>query len=410
MIRNRLSNNRKTFIELSGGLQISLSTFIIVLFTLVHDLLNWPVLQFARVVSPIKYRDTFWVLADADCFPTLGSGIYGLQVDTGCPAYIYGRPLLEVLNFLNFGQEDTLFFAMMMRFLFAVSLALIFRHLRIGLKSGLSLLTLILFSPGVQLMIYNSNFDLLIFAMVIFGYLAIQGQKVGLGLLVIFLSGLFKFYTIPLLLLFSILLPQKKSKIFSLFLFTLASFSAISDLRLMQEQIPSNGYAQFGLTIFTKYLEQIGISLSPLNSYLFSVGLFLICLIPMFLLNRKLPLKYESRDFTNNHFYLVTCFIFISCYLTGLSYDPRLIYLSLTGFLIVRSLEQGMIRKVFLSLLLVASFLSCGIELGFIPKGHTGLHPLRFIQLINDVAIHLLAAFLFLSILHWCVTLIRKCK
>jgi hypothetical protein len=408
MILKKFSNSWKSSLGVNGVAQVSFWSLGIFLFTLIQDLINWPILQFARVVSPIKYRDSVSVLEDADCFRTLGSGVYGLEIDTGCPGYIYGTPLLRVLNLLQFGQEDTYLFVYLMRGLFAVSIALIIRHLRMKQKTQLLLTSLLMFSPGVQLMLYNSNFDLIIFAMIVFGYLAIQNKKVTLGLILIFLSGVFKFYTIPLLLLYIFLLPQIKSKITSAFLFLVAALSAFLDLRLMQEPIPSNGYAQFGFTIFSKYLEQIGKPLSDISSYLLSGGIFIGTLVALLILNKKYSIFDKPGAITSSHFYMVVSTIFISCYMTGLSYDPRLLYLSLAGYMIIRTIDKSLVRTALTVLLLVASLFSCGIELGLIPEGHAGFHPFRIIQLVNDCAIGIFAVILFLTLSQWFTRLLRK--
>ena len=408
MIAKEIPNGWRSFSKLTGGLRIWTWSLGIFLFTLVQDVLSWPILQFARVVSPIKNRDTSWVLVDAECYQILGSGIYGLQSETGCPGYIYGSPLLRTLNFLHLGQQDTIFLAYTMRALFVISIALILNHLRIRLSAQFLLVTLLLLSPGVQLMLYNSNFDLLIFAMVVFGYLAIVKEKITLGLILIFLSAIFKFYTIPLLLLFFILLPQVRYKVLSLLLFICAVFSATFDLRLMQERIPSGGYAQFGITIFAKYFEQIGIYLSPNLSFLVSTLIFFIAITVVLFLCKMFKRSDKSGDVSCDRFYLVMATVFLSCFVTGLSYDPRLIYLTLAGFLVLRTMSSGLPRAVLTILLFIASYLSCGIELGLIPESQAGFHPLRVVQLLNDVAIEILAAMFVIQMIQWFIQLFYR--
>jgi hypothetical protein len=382
-------------------LGIFLWTILVYTFTLINDLLKWPILQFAGVVSPIKYRDTSWVLEDADCYREIGSNIYGLQSETGCPEYIYGRPLLEVLNFFRIDESDTLTFVYLTRGLFALSIAILLTKLSASLVTQFTLAGIVLFSPGVQLMVYNGNFDLLIFTMVIFGIFAFLSKFVTLGLTITFLSGLFKFYTIPLLLLFVFLSPQKRHKLLSLLMLIVASISAVRDLLLMQVSIPANGYAQFGLTIYVKYLEKVGIEISTIYSYILSGLIFLANVLLVILLFRYSKLEIKSNQIMEQPLYLVFATVFISCFLTGLSYDPRLIYMTFAGFYFFLAQPAGLPKKVFMSLLLIASILSCGIELGFITQLNGGFHPLRVIQLINDVAIEFLAALFFVTLIKW---------
>jgi hypothetical protein len=252
---------------------------LIYLFILGQDLLNWPILQFARVVSPIKYRDTYWVLADADCFKELGPRIYGLESETGCPGYIYGQPLLKVLNILEIQASDTEMFAHALQALFSVALSFVIIELAKKTIAVFLLASLVLLSPGTQLMLYNGNFDLLIFGVVVFGYFLISKNFIFAGLFLIFLSGVFKFYTIPLLLLMVFFLPKMRHKVIALTLFIISCVSAVYDLYLMQESIPSSGYAQFGFSIYSNYLEQMGLSNSPIFGFVLSLTIFLISIL-----------------------------------------------------------------------------------------------------------------------------------
>jgi hypothetical protein len=353
-------------------------------------------------VSPIKYRDTSWVLADADCHRDIGAGIYGLESDTGCPGYLYGRPLLITLNFLRIGEVDTQIFVQIMRALFAISLALMILYLAKKSWQYVLIAVLVLLSPGTQLMLYNGNFDLLIFAMVVFGCLAILKNYVVIGLVIIFLSGIYKFYTIPLLLLMLLIVPKLSHKILTVSFFLISCFSAITDLRLMQEPIPSSGYAQFGFTVYSKYLQQIGLTLPLHLEYLVSAGVFALSILIMSLLGRNSKAFALTRFQDNTFIFLVLASVFVSCYFAGLSYDPRLIYLTLAGVFLVVFLERSFFRSFIFVLVGWSSLFSCGIELGFIPKEETGFHPLRLVQLSNDLSISLVTSVFVLILVRVC--------
>ena len=378
--------------------KITLVAALIYLFILGQDLINWPILQFARVVSPIKYRDTYWVLADADCFKEIGSRIYGLESETGCPGYIYGQPLLRVLNILGIQASDTQMFAQVLQVIFSVALSFVILKLAKKTIAVFLLATLVMLSPGTQLMLYNGNFDLLIFALVVFGYFLISKNLITVGLFSFFLSGVFKFYTVPLLLLMVFFLPKMKHKVIALTLLIVSCVSTIYDLSLMQEAIPSSGYAQFGFSIYSNYLEQMGLSNSPMLGLVLSLALFSISILFVSILgksNGQLRGESEPRSYL---LFLVFAITFLACYFAGLSYDPRLLYLTLAGFFLVTAVTVRHYR-LFISMILVwSSMMSTGIELGFIAEGHTGFHPLRFLQLSNDLSIGLLTAALCLQL------------
>jgi hypothetical protein len=372
---------------------------LIYLFILGQDLLNWPILQFARVVSPIKYRDTYWVLADADCYKEIGSRIYGLESETGCPGYLYGLPLLRFLNLVKVEASDTEIFVYVMRALFSLTLALV--SLELAKKTSLTffLLSLVVISPGTQLMLYNGNFDLLIFVIVIIGYFSIKNNFVFIGLLFFFISGIFKFYTIPLLLLMFFCLPRFKHKVTSLVLLLISSLSAISDLMLMQVPIPSSGYAQFGLTIYTKYLDEMGLLPPPLIGFLLSFVIFIVSVLIVTIFSKRVGQKRLGGDPNDQILFLVLTTVFLACYFAGLSYDPRLIYLTLAGFYLATQIPTGWYRFFLYIILISSSLMSTGLELGFISRGHVGFHPLRVLQLLNDLSISLMTAALFVQLL-----------
>ena len=194
-------------------------------------------------------------------------------------------------------------------------------------------------------------------------------------------------------------LPKMRHKVIALTLFIISCVSAVYDLYLMQESIPSSGYAQFGFSIYSNYLEQMGLSNSPIFGFFLSLTIFLISILVVSILGKsRNQLQGDSKP--NNHLlFLVFAIIFLACYFAGLSYDPRLLYLTLAGFYLATSVTVGHYRLFIYVILVWSSLMSTGIELGFIAKGHTGFHPLRFLQLSNDLSIGLLTAALCLQLL-----------
>ena len=395
MSSNKIQGNLWGWERLKSGSNIPLWGVAFFAFIVINDLLNWPALQFARVVSPIKFRDTQWVLADADCYAKIGNGIYGLESETGCPGYLYGSSLLRLLSFLNIHEYHTQTFALMMRAFFAIAAAYLIVKISKTSRQAILVFTLISLSPGVQLMLYNANFDLLIFAMVVASHSAFRKNWIVFSLTLIFLSSTFKFYTIPLLLFMAFLVPKMRHKLIAI-IFSISAFAiAVSDLKLMQEEIPSTGYAQFGMTVFTRYFQEIGLDISAFYGFLLSLSIFMASLFLSYFGMRRVKIKIVELDPDKTLMFQMLGIVFLSCFLTGLSYDPRLIYLSIATSIILLQSPLNVYRRICLALLVVSSFLSCGIELGLMPKDETGLHPARFIQLLNDVAIEFLAAFIF---------------
>jgi len=398
-----LSFNKKR--GLSGlSLPIRVSNFawtlsLVSLFVILQDFLNWPILQFAKIVSPTKFRDSLWVLEDADCYEKIGSEIFNLEITTGCPAYIYGEPLLKILNFLHIGSEDTQYFVYGMRILFCLALAYILSELFLGIKQNLLVAALVMFSPGVQLMLYNGNIDLLIFSMIIGIYLAFKHNKPIIGFIVLALAGVFKFYTIPLFVIAFLIPFKKRDKIIALILFLMTSISAFWDLHRMKEAIPSHGYAQFGMNIFTEYLLKIGLEISRTQGLLISVLLFLFT---TFVCHRMIKVFENIGSIMDSNLKLIYCLlgvVFLTCFFTGLSFDSRLIYLTLCGVIVLNWIPKNLHRNATMGVLVFASLFTCGIELGLIPPTNQGFHPLRVVQLANDIAIEIIASLIFLYLI-----------
>ena len=392
---NGKKNKPRSIFQIQSS-NFALSLSLISLFIILNDFLNWPILQFAKVVSQTKFRDTLWVLQDADCYQEIGSEIFNLQVITGCPAYIYGEPLLKILNLLHIGPEDTQNFVYGMRILFSLALAFLLSELFLNFKKTLLAVTLILLSPGVQLMLYNGNIDLLILSMIIGSYFAFKYNKSIIGFFLIALVGMFKFYTIPIFAIALLIPIKKRDKLIALILFLITAMSAFSDLQKMKESIPSTGYAQFGMIIFPKYLSEIGFEISPIQGLSISVMLFLITSLLCYRIMKFFANSLLAVDYKVQLTYLLLGVVFLTCFFTGLSYDSRLIYLTLCGIILLHWIPLKKYRNITLGILVGASIFSCGIELGLIPTSHQGYHPLRLVQLANDIAIEIMASLILL--------------
>jgi hypothetical protein len=170
----------------------------------------------------------------------------------------------------------------------------------------------------------------------------------------------------------------------------------------MQEPIPSSGYAQFGFTVYSKYLQQVGLTLPLFFEYLISAGVFAISILAMYFLGRKSKAFTRTKFPDNTFIFVVLASVFVSCYFAGLSYDPRLIYLTLAGVFLVVFFERSSFRSIILVLVGWSSLFSCGIELGFIPKEETGFHLLRLVQLSNDLSISLVTSVFVLTLVRVC--------
>ena len=362
-------------------------------------------------MKPVRsYNDLNWVLNSAECFKEIGIAVYNPN-NSVCPQYNYnyGRSLLYALNFFHFDPSMTVSLGITATITVVIGISLIISSAAVGGGSSKILLLLIFFSPPVWLTIALTNFDELIFVLLILAALSISLHKEVLGTILVGLATLVKFYTLPVLLVLVVIFKSKKSKLFSIFLFFFCGLAIIPDVLLYYNKENYVGgsntwWASWGAPWPGHFLNLLIPYISPnfpLINFLLSYLLGIILLISTVILMKKTnflkssELKFSEKNdshfstLNNKLFWLFGSTVTVM-YLTGMTMDYRLFFLLTAGCALFGCLENGShLKRVILILVFLTAWGSFG---GY--GSWTGvLHFAGILgKLLSDIAATLLMA------------------
>jgi hypothetical protein len=309
-------------------LAISLSLF----FAWIY-LSKWLPLAIQKIGGGRNYADLVSVLQAAQCYKVEGDEVYSSL--TTC-AYQYGLFLLEFINFFNL---DALDFKLLGFILFAV-VVLILISLAVATadtKIQSILIFILVISPGPWLLFERGNFDLLIIVFLALGVSAINTRFSVFTILFFALTALMKFYTLPLLLLYVLIERNRLLKKIAFSSLLVLSPIVIHNIT-SAESHPNPMFAAFGLPApglwlnFFAWRFDLPVELGMASLYF--VGLFVV-LFGLYLFyfspikERFLAHQIGAFSLTGfqSHAFLVSAGTYVSCFLAGMNFDYRLIFL-----------------------------------------------------------------------------------
>lgn len=357
----------------------TIQTSCIFLYFSIMQLTTWIPLRYWSIWGGGNFLDTWQVLRFADCYQAMGLDIY--RTDVGeCSSYLYGRSLVQALAFFNIGQDMTQFVGYVFLLLFAISISSVFL---VGSKGDALILTLVLLSPPVQLLAERGNFDIIvIFGLVMATHLIQKNQEVA-AVLAIFIITLMKFYTAPLLLLFTIVGKKLRTKFIAAVLLVFSVIVIQKDIAITDTAYPLGAYSQFGMKIWGEYLNLFNLtSGSDSRNLVISLIVLIFCCLSIIVFKRWINLIIEFPPIWQKNVSQLFFLTFIAIYLAGTSFDYRLTILFFAVFGYLQSIEKSkqLPYVLFLIVTLWASF----------PSG--GLQPLGDLILELGVAIYLVSA------------------
>ena len=236
----------------------SIFTFLLLLifystFYLTNFLNNWPFLQLGDAWFNRLFDDTYQVLKTAECYSRIGRLIYEQNT---CGNFVYGSFLLYLLALFKIFSSASVIVGV----IFMVLNILIFTFLtfliqiRVGWKSGL-VSVLISISPPFHYLLERGNFDTLILGLLFLSSLCFNFKKYKTVLILLSLATLFKFYTLPVLFIFTFLISIKRIRYYAFYVFTTV-FVTIYTLRdaIQVREFISNGTGGYGGTFGVKSL------------------------------------------------------------------------------------------------------------------------------------------------------------
>jgi hypothetical protein len=342
---------------------------------MLHIASQWWVFQSTGIYGG-KFFDLESVVNSAECFTNQGIGIYQYDPNKQCATgYMYGIPLLYLINLGHFLVGSTTTLAYLGLVLFSVFLGIVAELFWKCSKKATLLIILLLSSPGPWLLIERGNADLVVIFLLALAAWFISKQNLKISFLVLMVTSFFKFYTYPLLFLVSLFMPTKKQR-------TIYSFSSLMMLPFIAWNIslvhgfPSSWFVSFGAPVLPKYSEAIGIYFPQLFNYIIGYASVLIATVIVAKnksLSNKLSLKWIGNplaSFQDALVFLYGC-AFLICYFGGTNYDYRLTFLSLwaAGALITAAkgehLNKGIITLTLAALWISDFFPFIGINYSF---------------------------------------------
>ncbi len=288
----------------------------------------WP-LRLQNVGGGHSYEDLKFVLQYVEC--NFGNKEVSLK---DCPvvSYQYGMVLLKLFKFIHITQIPLTIIGA----LIIISLLLAFYYLIIAIQPRSLLIFIYITSPALWLLFERGNIDSLIFILLFFATLTLSTKLEALGVFLIALSALIKFYTLPILLVLPFILKNKITKIFSVIVFAALVPVVFTNIRNI-ETFPFPMFTAFGSPApglwlnFFSWRFNLGFKLSDFESHVLGLSIFIITtllLLSSKTLQNKIDLKTVaiSHDRTSKLCIIFTT-TYLVTYLAGMNFDYRLIYL-----------------------------------------------------------------------------------
>lgn len=262
----------------------------------------------------------------------------GFFSNNGCTSYMYGSINLRIVELLNLNDTSIVIVGI---FFFA-SVSLIFSIIILDLlkiNTWLGLFGLIIFfSPPIELILERANLDALIFIILIVSAYVFNDKKKYLSLSLLAISSLMKFYTLPLLLLLSIVLSiNKRKRIFSQIYLVLIIIICAIDISHVPN-FPWDARNMFGLPVYAEYLSFLLDGPNSHSNRLFATtfGLIIFIFINFCVYRASKKFAIYPAKFSENLsrrkllIFLFNFFVFFSCFIAGLNIDYRLLFLAVS--------------------------------------------------------------------------------
>ncbi len=212
---------------------------------------------------------------------------------------------------------------------------------RLKLNRSNPIIFLVIFSPPVLLLAERGNFDIVMFALIgLAGFLFSKNAQIW-ALMPLALATLLKFYSLPVFLLFYLLGENRKQKLTTCLVGIVVSIQVAYDLQIIKTSFPSGFSWKFGASIWTRYFTQLGVS-DPgevVNNISGLAILLLVVLVTSLLLkNRKMfATSFDNGHRTKRLLFYVFLITHISCFMLGMSFDYRLIFLAIASIIYLDS-------------------------------------------------------------------------
>jgi len=331
---------------------LSLFTFFVAM-----QLTNWLPLRYWGIWGGGDFIDSQQILRWSQCYKIQNDSIFLSYGE--CSGFIYGSTLVRIISLFNVNPSNVQIFGHSLLLLLAFTISR-----QVGNFDKLRANPLILFvvlSPPILLLAERANFDILMLALISSSGSLFAKNHHSWALVPLALATLFKFYTLPLFLLYFLLNRSKKSKAITLFTGVAVSVRVILDLMLIQNSFPSGSWAMFGVSIWTRYLADLNMLEQDEATALVSGSIiFLLAFAVTVILLKRLDISFTSRDISDERTRVLFYLFYgthLSCFCLGMNYDYRLVFFMLSSIIYLYSFvskrEKGYIVVLVSTLLSV---------------------------------------------------------
>jgi hypothetical protein len=363
---------------------------------------NWLPLVITRT-HKYGFIDIESVLQSAKCYKIIGFDVFNAS-GTKCSGYIYGSYLLNFINATNLSSHSGYLIGLITMFLISILLAILASNFQLKFSYPVGYIVVLIFSPGLWFLLERGNIDGWIFILLFISFSLLKSNQF-LSFLMIFVSAIFKFYTLPVLLIFLLTARGRfvRSIIFSLLI--LATAIIIKDLKLIESDFPFTIYTSFGSPAIGLFLRETAflfqfnlLKISDFHAHF--IGLF--CFIWLTIIVYRLIPGYASTFAANNsiilHYNYRESLIFVfgtsflSCYVLGMNYDYRLILASISALALDMDKFPDHMIKLFKVIIVLALWLSA------FSFGLTGKYFI-VLSFVGDFCIGILASLVLLELM-----------
>jgi hypothetical protein len=342
--------------------------------------------------------------------PQIFSVYSQIEASETCTEFTYGTAFVILLSILPISLESYIAVALTLGVLCVFGLGFFLAsNYRMSFWQKV-LVSVAFFSPGMHLLFERGNLDLQIVVIVIMAAaIFVRGGYFTAYLILVF-ATLLKFYTLPLVVLVSLLARNLGQRIFTAiltfltFTWVIVDFSRGSILHVY-------GPLQFGYPVLDHYFEWLGISLPLIPSLIGFLAPWLVWAL-LVLIERRAGNGYRTRlsqsinALQGDYAFIFTAITFCAMFFVALSYDYRLVFVAIAGVgLILKSEFSRQVKAALWISLMIAVWGSgaFGGNLLFIPPA---IKPFLIggFQLAGDLAIFLWVGIL----LHVCILVLAK--
>jgi hypothetical protein len=411
IIKNRLNCGREMLKVENKNLRAALFFLIFISLTALNYISDWWVFKVSgssevKIRESSDFADLIWIKSFVGCYRKVENSLYLYDDASPCHlGYFYGSTLIKIFEIAKIDSLSVFWIGSTLTVLFCISLGVFASKLENKKIIYVTFIIFSLFSPGIWLLLERANLDILIFLMLLVGsQLFSRGNEIS-GILVIALSALFKFYTLPAILILLIITNRRLTRIVGILVGLLVTYIVFLDITsITNPGFPSTWYISFGiesiglyLNLMLEHFTQTRFQFSNFGVKILGYFFFLISCIyfnkkhqtTLHTLSHILLVSKNNKELNYlQNIYWISGTTFISCYLAGMSYDYRLLFLAVSGLslMALKHANGVSIKKLYLLILISLWFSG-----SFLPA--TSLIFSGTIQLIGDVAIFLLATF-----------------